>query len=170
MFPSITVCNMNQIEASFMKQLNASGNIKKTNALIEEFILGHSGNVSHRHRNIVNEVNYYLDLDYYSFPYLSSQKCEDLFIRMTFCGNVVTWRWFSLEENLERYYYPTDFGQCCMLVPHLDLEAINFNLTSEELYFNLVADSTGWSICFRTQYSSYLLLYCVRKQMDHPVS
>ena len=60
---------------------------------------------------------------------------------MTFRGNVVTWRWFSIEENLERYYYPTDFGQCCMLVPHLDLEAINFNLTSEELYFNLVADS-----------------------------
>ena len=49
-----------------------------------------------------------------------------------------------LHEFVELYNgpspFPTDFGQCCFLVPHLDLEPSNNNLTQEEKYHGLKAD------------------------------
>ena len=95
-FPSITVCNLNQLEASFLMDINAYGNLNKTNDLLDEFIFGYRGNVSEEHMKNVEEVKDYVNwwnqfgssnFSWLSFSHLSSQKCENLFISMSFRGN-----------------------------------------------------------------------------------
>ena len=41
MFPSVTICNLNQIEADFLIWQNAYGNLERTNLLTKEFVDGH---------------------------------------------------------------------------------------------------------------------------------
>ena len=38
-------------------------------------------------------------------------------------------------------YYPTDFGSCCLLVPHLHFQPRPANKTNDELYHKLEADA-----------------------------
>ena len=40
-FPSVTICNLNQIEADFLIWQNAYGNLERTNLLTKEFVDGH---------------------------------------------------------------------------------------------------------------------------------
>ena len=61
-FPSLTICNLNQLELSFMKDLNAYGNMTKTNLLINEFIKGYPENHSEEEESIVNEIKDRLNL------------------------------------------------------------------------------------------------------------
>ena len=45
-FPSITVCNLNQLEASNLKMLDIYENDEKRQALLNEFVFGIQENVS----------------------------------------------------------------------------------------------------------------------------
>ena len=127
-----------------MKDQQVHGNMDLTNLLINEFILGRVGNLSDDNQVIVDEVKEYLG-DWYSFIDISRQKCKDMFISMRFRGKQLTWRdlpqdWWD-EENLGPFNYPTDFGACCFLAPHLNLDPTNWNITYEEMYHGLEADA-----------------------------
>ena len=144
MWPTITVCNLNQVEASFMKDVGAFGDIESTNILINEFIHGRQEDLTADQENIVNEVKEKIGSDW-SFSDWSRQKCKNLFISMSFRGRTLTWKdlpqdWED-EMDLGPYLYPTDFGACCFLAPHLNLEATNWNLSYTEMYHELIADS-----------------------------
>ena len=52
-FPSITICNLNQLEADNLKQLNVYGDMQKTNALLKEFITGYEGNLTKEERDTI---------------------------------------------------------------------------------------------------------------------
>ncbi len=55
-FPAITVCNINQVEASFMKQIGIYHNLSQMRALYNEFISGgheESEDKEHSHHNIL---------------------------------------------------------------------------------------------------------------------
>merc|ERR1719483_670316 len=115
-----------------------------TNLLIDEFILGRVGNLSDDNQVIVDAVQEYLG-DWYSFIDISRQKCKDMYVSMRFRGKQLTWRdlpqdWWD-EGNLGPYNYPTDFGACCFLAPHLNLDPTNWNITYEEMYHGLEADA-----------------------------
>ena len=76
--------------------INAYGNLNKTNDLLDEFMFGYRGNVSEEQMKNVEEVKNYVNwwnqfgssnFSWLSFSHLSSQKCENLFISMSFRGN-----------------------------------------------------------------------------------
>ena len=50
----------------------------------------------------------------------------------------LTWRDLLKEEEYYKIpfgpkYFPTDFGSCCMLIPQLDFEKLDRNITSEQI-------------------------------------
>ena len=125
-FPSITVCNLNQIEASFLKDLGVYGNKEQTDALIKEFKLGYKGIASPLHRQTVANIdNISSENNWYSFSYESSQKCKDVFISLSFCGKSLTWKDIGEMSEVGPWDYPTDFGECCLLMPHVGFDPYN---------------------------------------------
>ena len=118
-----------------MKDLNAYGNMTKTNLLINEFIKGYPENHSEEEESIVNEIKDRLGMNSSGVSFLeqSRQICSSLFISIDFRGMKITWNDMD-ESTIGPSYYPTDFGSCCLLVAHLDLEPIDENTTVEERY------------------------------------
>ena len=82
-FPSITICNLNKIEASFLKELNIYGDQDATDNLMKEFIDGRNGNKSQQEEAEIKQVNDFIGPDY-SFMQFSRQKCRDLFIQISY--------------------------------------------------------------------------------------
>ena len=82
-FPSITICNLNKIEASFLKELNLYGDQDATDNLMKEFIDGRNGNKSQQEEAEIKQVNDFIGPDY-SFLQFSRQKCRDLFIQISY--------------------------------------------------------------------------------------
>ena len=127
-----------------MKEVEAYGDVVLTDLLVKEFILGRIGNLSEEHEEFVNKIKAMLGHDY-TFNDWSRQKCKDLFMSISFRGKSLTWRdlpqewWY--ESDLGPYVYPTDFGACCFLAPHLNLEPTDWNKSYEEMYHGLEADA-----------------------------
>ena len=151
-FPSITICNLNQLEADNLKQLNVYGDMQKTNALLKEFITGYQGNLTQEEEDTIKLVKdsraHQLDLDKWSFDVWSSQKCKYLFVNSHFQGrHHFTWRNISkYSEEFEGYglgpsIFLTDYGACCTLIPHLDFETKDKNKSLSSIYHELKADS-----------------------------
>ena len=82
-FPSITICNLNKIEASFLKELNLYGNQDATDNLMKEFIDGRNGNKSQQEEAEIKQVNDFIGPNY-SFMQFSRQKCRDLYIQISY--------------------------------------------------------------------------------------
>lgn len=130
-----------------MKDLNAYGNITKTNLLVNEFIKGRQKNLTDEEEVIVNEVKDKIDMaSGFSFLEKSRQVCRNLFTSIDFRGMKITWNDIDEGWTLGPSYYPTDFGSCCLIVPHLDLKPINDNSTVEERYQSLNADSINGEV------------------------
>ena len=76
----------------------------------------------------------------------SRQRCRNLFISMSFHGKNLIWKDIPYKDQyhpkIGPSYYPTDFGACCLFVPHIDFEGydpIMENITYAEKYHELVA-------------------------------
>ena len=82
-FPSITICNLNKIEASFLKELNLYGNQDATDNLMKEFIDGRNVNKSQQEEAEIKQVNDFIGPNY-SFMQFSRQKCRDLYIQISY--------------------------------------------------------------------------------------
>ena len=122
----MTICNLNQIEASFLKDLGVYGNKEQTDALIKEFKLGYKGTASPLHRQTVAKIdNISSENSWYSFSYESSQKCKDVFISLSFRGKSLTWKDLGEMSEVGPWDYPTDFGECCLLMPHVGFDPYN---------------------------------------------
>ena len=142
----MTICNLNQVEASFLKKHRAHGNLGKMNALFNEFINGHEGNLSKADEMYVNEVKEEIAMNNgWSSTFLdqSKQTCRNLVLSVRFRGKYLTWN--HIEEHIMGLgEYPTDFGSCCLLVPHFDQRPKNeLDDTNSliEFYHNLKADA-----------------------------
>ena len=109
---------------------------------MNEFIKGHQGSLSKADEVFVNEIKETLSLDEgYSFRDWSMQSCRNLFISISFRGKKLTW---NPEPGISGpYTYPTDFGSCCLLVPHLHLRPYSDfeNMTIYEIHHDLKADT-----------------------------
>ena len=82
-FPTITICNLNKIEASFLKELNIYGDQDAVENLMKEFIDGRNGNKSQQEEAEIKQVNDFIGTDY-SFLQFSRQKCRDLLIQISY--------------------------------------------------------------------------------------
>ena len=132
---------MNQVTHDFIKMFIPNLNIHKTDVLIEEFLVGREHNLTQKEEKFVNFVKKKLGKK--DFKYHSRQYCKHLFISIIFQGMNLTWKEISHESGEKRkigpMYHPTDYGSCCLLVPHLDLKPINESITTEEMYRDLKA-------------------------------
>ena len=127
---------MNQAEASYWKSIGAYANVTIKNEILEKKY----GSKYHDH------INYKGYLGVGDFTETTRQRCKNLFIEMSFRGKYMAWsdlpydkRNESEENKIGPAYYPTDFGACCLFVPHLDFES--FSVPFEQLYHELSADS-----------------------------
>ena len=109
---------------------------------MNEFIKGRQENLSKADEVFVNEIKKALSFDEgYSFLDSSMQSCKNLFLSISFQGKKLTWNQFQGGETTGPYTYPTDFGSCCLLVPHLHLRPFSDfeNMTPYEMYHGLKA-------------------------------
>ena len=145
-FPSITVCNQNQVEASFLRDLNIHGNTGKVNLLFDEFIHGHDRNLSKEEEEFLDNVLLNISVGHDplippSFLQKSSQSCKDLFISTDFRQmNLTSTRipdgsYYQLQ-SLGPTTFSTDFGSCCTFVPGRNLKPMS-EKTFEDIYHTL---------------------------------
>ena len=112
-----------------MRELDAYGNVTIFNLLSDEFIKGHTRNLSVEDEIYIANVKEQLFMDLgYSFLDWSRQTCPKLFVSMTFRRKDLTWKelpdTISTEGAIGPDLYYTDFGACCILIPHMDLGTI----------------------------------------------
>ena len=78
------------------------------------------------------------------------QSCRNLFIGMDFRGKFLQWKDLPSNKNFEYQhyrvgpsFYPTDFGACCLFVPHVDFEGLKHveNMTYGDQYHGLNANA-----------------------------
>ena len=138
-----------------MMYLNPNGSMYKTRLLIREFMTGHEQKLNDEDQNyidetkqLIKEVNENFNRNFLEngsdFKSFGNQACKDLFTSISFRNMSLTWKDIpdSNEENIiGPFYYPTDFGGCCFLSPHLQLKPIDVRQTKEELFGNLKADA-----------------------------
>ena len=82
-FPSITVCNLNKIEASFLKEVGINGDPDAVDTLMKEFIDGRNESLTKVEEDTIEKVKNFIGLNY-TFQEFSRQKCRDLFILITY--------------------------------------------------------------------------------------
>ena len=138
MFPSVTICNLNKIEESFLRNINVSvtENLNEAKVFVHEYIDGYSGNRSEDHAKAVAEFETFHLLKG-SFLQQSSQSCQNLFMSFHYQGKSYTWQ-DNKNYTDQNLMYPTDFGLCCVFVPHLFFEPLPTQ-NYKELLFGLEA-------------------------------
>ena len=83
---------------------------------------------------------------------VTRQECKNMFVSMNFREKSLTWRNLPNDERkhakIGPSFYPTDFGACCLFVPHVDFEGLDQmkNLTISEQWSTLNADSLNGEI------------------------
>ena len=86
----LRICNMNQVQASFLKEYKLDGDIMKTNVLFDEFINGHQRNLSKDDKAFIENLD-----ENDTFLKRSWQPCKNMFIHMSFRGFSSTWKHLS---------------------------------------------------------------------------
>ena len=126
---------MNQIESSKLKKLYGN-NRSAADSFVNEYFANEEDFGQEMFVGATNQAKY------------TSQNCQDLFISMGFRENFLSWKEldrvaYENEEinNIGPSFYPTDFGACCLFVPHLDFQASSQNLPEEKRYHDLLADA-----------------------------
>ena len=129
----MTVCNQNQVEASRFKSLGYHNNPELATSFTNEFF-GSQGNADF--------------LGAGSIIRGTRQECTDMFISMNFREKSLTWKNLPKDELKPAYigpsFYPTDFGACCLFVPHVDFEGLDE--TNGEQWSAVNADSLNGEI------------------------
>lgn len=128
-FPAITVCNVNQFEASFMEDVGIYNNISLMRAVFSEYINGPgNGDESTAKNNtllreLLSQIDWIgeRDLEYNSsFSEYSHQPCENMVMAVGFMGEKATWQ--DLGQGLVgALTVGTDFGFCCEIIPQVAL-------------------------------------------------
>ena len=151
MFPSVTVCNQNQVEASFLKEMNIYGNATKIRHLFNDFINGHQRNLSTEEKKLSENLkDIFLNISGKgspnpSFFSKSSQGCDDLFTSIRFRNmNLTSNRlpeqrllWIPIGPQI----FGTDFGVCCIFIPHLQMKPLDSSFSIEKQYHGLKANA-----------------------------
>ena len=110
-FPSINVCNRNQIEASKIKDLGVYEDKELTHLLMDEFVTGSKKNISPAARELVEEVNdIIINSSKDDFADYASQSCQDLMIKIKFRGESLTWNNFDSDDSVGPWRARTDYG------------------------------------------------------------
>ena len=116
--------------------------MKMSEALVTEYILGHRGNMTKEHEKVTNDFKMFSNNG--SFSLYSTQNCKNMLMNIHFRGQFYNWKDYENLHHLfmNEFVYKTDFGKCCLFVPHLFFLSIsNTNASLEDLFWNLKADA-----------------------------
>ena len=146
----MTVCNQNQVEASFLKDLDMYGNTEMVKLLFDEFINGHQRNLSLSEKQLLNNVLSNISVGHKSsippsFLSKSSQSCKDLFISINFRQMNLTSTRIPEENYIQLVtlgpgHFSTDFGSCCTFIPYLHLKPFDTR-SVKEVYHDLKSEA-----------------------------
>ena len=130
-FPSVTVCNFNQLEASYLRKYEVD-DLKLKEILIKKYIIGHKENLTEEEELLFQTVQNSTG-DYVSW--YGRQWCRNLFINTRFEDRELAWNDFPEEDDwiIGPYQYATDLGQCCFLSPHINTLPDMFSTNYHEL-------------------------------------
>ena len=126
-FPSITVCNLNQVEASFIKEPIDFENVSlsrmtKTDLLMKEFMFGHQDNLTQEEEKYLETVKNWRNFKAFTFLEWTRQYCNHAFISSSF-------RWVSSTPL-----------KCSLLSTSSILQSVHhLQMTSSEGFQHLVA-------------------------------
>ena len=115
-FPSMQICNLNQVTASFIESLGSFSTFSlSANTFYREFIYGSSKYNStgelNRIQKITERLKKVYDWDGSSqIRKISSPPCHDMLLSISRNVKTVT--------SYEAYKATSDAGMCCMIVPH----------------------------------------------------
>ena len=123
LFPSLYICNVNQVTKSFLRNLGVEDDDAAANLLFDEFLTGsEKSELNAKNQKKMNEMLEQMKVkydwnEYTRFYNISSQNCSDMIIRVI---------WKSNENYTETFFdafkSSTDYGACCLITPYLDLE------------------------------------------------
>ena len=57
-FPSITVCNINQVEGSFLREIGIYGNLSQLNVLYDEYISGRERDLTWKDQTFLESIQW----------------------------------------------------------------------------------------------------------------
>ena len=110
----MTVCNVNQVEASFLDEFDMFGDVKKINVLIKQFFTGSNETLNKADQNLTDRINE--KLSYYgTYPVhaFSRQACRDMFKSIEFRGRSITW-----NEMPSYRFYEVDIGSTLLKITY----------------------------------------------------
>ena len=130
-FPSIFICNVNQISRAFLYSLDVKIDAD-AELLVKEFMEGDPKRwINYTNKGVPDPyfvdnnatLNTYLERlkssygwnDTVSFANLASQNCSDMIIYSEWKSNVS-------HSFYDTYQSMTDYGACCLITPYLDFE------------------------------------------------
>ena len=95
-FPTISVCNFNQIEVSTMKDFGVYKDSNLTDLLVKEFILGNNESLTPNASEFLNGVKEKVKNEYGDdFALHASQGCHHLMLTIKFQGKTLFWEDFD---------------------------------------------------------------------------
>ena len=120
-FPSVTICNLNQVEASFLKRMDLDNNEENLKIIDLEFMTG-------RHDPLTPDQNSQLAIikDKMTKVYNWSNNTPFLDIAAQDCDSMllmVQYRKEKAKLMYKSYISRNDMGACCAVYPYLDFES-----------------------------------------------
>ena len=146
------------MEASKMMKLGVYGDVNLTDILFKEFVLGNKENLTENATKLVDSIKDFLKnssepMDfanttqlnligiYFSeaFSHYAAQPCRDLFVSIKFQGKTLYWNDF--DTSVGPWYTNTDYGTCCFVSPHLNMNPIDWSLGDIKIFHELKAEA-----------------------------
>ena len=126
-FPSLIICNLNQVTKSFMKRIGLDENDE--DELIKEFIEGSDSddlNDDPARKNLIENTLKTIEekFEYHDnrthIHKISSQNCSEMLMKV---------KWSKKPEKyfFQAYIDSTEYGICCFLTPYLDFGSDDVN-------------------------------------------
>lgn len=141
-FPSISVCNNNRVQASFLKKLGIFHDPVRMKAFYAQYISGEEA--SETDNELLNFTSGLADLlqhdyfyDYenegnqYSILKYAGQQCNDMFLYVRYQNQTLFWRDMNDYSEYGPFYFGTDYGACCFFNGDANLKNWQENATDE---------------------------------------
>ena len=135
-FPSITICNLNLVEASLFKNLSAFDDQVKKQQIIRKYIEGTKDwDYSKWNQELDDQIQDKITSTH--FLGIAMQKCNDLFIHIKFQSKDLTWKEIKSDKysSIGPRNTFTDNGRCCFFSPHMMMDI--YDKSDGMLYHNL---------------------------------
>ena len=142
-FPSIAVCNINQVRQSYFEELGVDLRKEFVNRIYQKYIEGKNidgtndiKSLSEDEQRIVQTLEKRMENDQdYPLGWDTHQSCHDMLLDSTWNGSI--WDDSNLEWDMEM-----DYGICCYYSPQLNttqmrIDKQNSHLDWGELYRNM---------------------------------